>query len=41
MVVDFVYGGWVMGVKIFELVGGVDCLEMLKFFDVVYFVDIE
>ena len=36
---NFVYGGWAMGAKSFELVGGVDCPETSKFFDVVHFVD--
>lgn len=41
MAADFVYGGWAMGAKTFELVGGVDCPETSKFFDVVHFVDTE
>ena len=41
MAANFVYGGWSMGAKIFELVGGVDCPETSKFFDVVHFVDTE
>lgn len=39
MAANFVYGGWAMGTKTFELVGGVDCPETSKFFDVVHFVD--
>lgn len=39
MAANFVYGGWAMGAKTFELVGGVDCPETSKFFDVVHFVD--
>ena len=39
MAADFVYGGWAMGAKTFELVGGVDCPETSEFFDVVHFVD--
>lgn len=41
MAADFVYGGWAMGAKTFELVGGVDCPETSEFFDVVHFVDTE
>ena len=36
---NFVYGGWVMGAKIVELVGGIDCPETSEFFDVEHFVD--
>ena len=36
---NFVYGGWVMGAKIVELVGGVDCPATSIFFDVEHFVD--
>lgn len=39
MAANFVYGGWAMGAKTFELVGGVDCPETSKFFDVEHFVD--
>ena len=39
MAANFVFGGWAMGAKSFELVGGVDCPEMSKFFDVVHFAD--
>jgi len=39
MAANFVYGGWTMGAKTFELVGGVDCPETSKFLDVVHFVD--
>lgn len=34
------YGGWIMGRRFLELVVGVDCLEIFKFFDMLYFVDI-
>lgn len=30
-----------MGVCVLELIGGVDCLEMVRFFDVVYFFDFD
>lgn len=39
MAADFVYGGWTMGAKTYELVGGVDCPETSTFFDVEHFVD--
>lgn len=39
MSANFVYGGWAMGSKNLELVGGVDCPETSKFFDVEHFVD--
>lgn len=39
MAANFVYGGWTMGAKAFELVAGVDCPETSKFFDVQHFVD--
>ena len=39
MAANFVYGGWTMGSKTFELVGGVDCPVTSKFFDVEHLVD--
>ena len=36
---NFVYGGWTMGAKSLELVGGVDCPETSYFFDTEHFVD--
>ncbi|KAK2567772.1 Amiloride-sensitive amine oxidase [copper-containing] [Acropora cervicornis] len=36
---NFVYGGWTMGARNLELIGGVDCPETAKFFDAVHFVD--
>lgn len=37
--VNFVYGGWTMGARNLELIGGVDCPETAKFFDALHFVD--
>lgn len=37
--VNFVYGGWTMGARSLELIGGVDCPETSKFFDATHFVD--
>lgn len=39
MAANFVYGGWAMGSNTFELVGGVDCPETSKCFNVEHFVD--
>ena len=36
---NLVYGGWTMGARNLELIGGVDCPETAKFFDAVHFVD--
>lgn len=37
--VNFVYGGWAMGARALELIGGVDCPETARFLDAVHFLD--
>ena len=39
MAANFVYGGWTMGARSVELIGGIDCPETSKFFDAIFFVD--
>ena len=39
MSANFVYSGWAMGAKSFEMVNGIDCPVTSKFFDIVHFVD--